>query len=202
MPSATFKVALVTCSTRPTRLNPFIAEYVKTLISPLPENVEVDSIDLEQQKLPLFDEPSVPGHLPKENPTPHYASEHARKWSATVSRFDAFIFVTPQYNWSVPASLKNAIDYLYHEWTAKPVLIVTYGSKGGNKAAAHLRQILTGLHMNTVEPEGLLRTRTDMAAACNESGAIGDKEKDVWVQDGMDERIRQGFAEVVKILTN
>ena len=45
-----------------------------------------------------------------------------------------------QYNWGYPASLKNALDYLYHEWTGKPAGIISYGGHGGGKAAAQLLQ--------------------------------------------------------------
>ncbi|TQS31795.1 hypothetical protein Golomagni_07915 [Golovinomyces magnicellulatus] len=201
MPSKTsFKVALVTSSTRPRRLSPFITEYIRSLISPLPPNIDIGIIDLEKQDLPLFNEPVIPGHLPKEDPTPHYAHQHSRKWSAVVSEFDAFIFVTPQYNWSITAALKNAIDYLYHEWTAKPVLIVAYGSRGGNKAAAHLRQILTGLHMNIVESEGQLKISTKTSVYCNEHGHLPEDTLAVWAQDKMDSQIRQGFAQITETL--
>jgi NAD(P)H-dependent FMN reductase len=60
------------------------------------------------------------------------------------------VFVTPQYNWGYPAALKNAIDHLYREWRGKPALIVTYGSQGGGKCAAQLREVLVGLDLNLV----------------------------------------------------
>ncbi|KAJ6585596.1 NADPH-dependent FMN reductase-like protein, partial [Mycena capillaripes] len=58
-----------------------------------------------------------------------------------------FIFLTPQYNWGYPAALKLALDALYFEWTNKPVLVLSYGNRGGGKSAAQLRQVLDGLHM-------------------------------------------------------
>ena len=67
-----------------------------------------------------------------------------------MRQYDAFIFVTPQYNWSIPASLKNALDYLYYEWVGKPAGIVSYGSRGGGKAADHLKGVLEGLRMRVV----------------------------------------------------
>lgn len=197
MPTTSFKVALVLGSTRPTRLSPFIAEYVKSLILPLPSNVELDILDIEKQDLPLFNEPGIPSHLPKDNPTPHYTHEHSRRWSAIVSRFHAFIFVTPQYNWSIPAVFKNALDSVYHEWSDKPALIVAYGSKGGNKAAVHLRQILTGLHVKVVEPEGQLKINSKTSVHCNEHGRVSEDDLAVWAYEDMDSRIRQGFAQMI-----
>ncbi|KAJ5480699.1 NAD(P)H-dependent FMN reductase LOT6 [Penicillium diatomitis] len=107
-------------------------------------------LDLAAQSLPLYDESVIPASLPASDPTPHYTRPHTRAWSATVRAYDAFIFVTPQYNWSIPASLKNALDYLFHEWAGKPAGMVSYGSRGGGKATDHLRAVLTGLRMRVV----------------------------------------------------
>ena len=71
-----------------------------------------------------------------------------------ISALDAVIFQTSQRNWGVPAELKNAIDYLFHEWRGKPALIVTMGGTGGNQAREHLTTSLTGIGMKMV-PEGV-----------------------------------------------
>ena len=60
------------------------------------------------------------------------------------------MFLTPQYNWSYPAALKNALDHLYREWHDKPALIISYGHRGGGRAADHLQQVLQGLRMKPV----------------------------------------------------
>jgi NAD(P)H-dependent FMN reductase len=162
-------IAIITSSTRTPRLNPAITQYVYDVLtndptlptqkpSPTaPETIDTDPrhitftiLDLAKQSLPLYDETVIPASLPADNPTPHYTKSHTRAWSAVVREYDAFIFVTPQYNWSIPASLKNALDYLFHEWKGKPAGIVSYGSRGGGKAADHLRGILTGLRMRVV----------------------------------------------------
>ena len=57
------------------------------------------------------------------------------------------MFVFPQYNWGYPAPLKNALDYLYYEWHDKPAVSVTYGTRGGNRAAQQFLGVLEGLHM-------------------------------------------------------
>jgi NAD(P)H-dependent FMN reductase len=87
--------------------------------------------------LPMSDEPSIPANGV-------YANEHTHAWSRKIAAADGFIFVTPQYNWGYPASLKNALDHLYKEWTGKPAAIVSYGYRGGVKAAAQLHQVLEG----------------------------------------------------------
>jgi NAD(P)H-dependent FMN reductase len=70
--------------------------------------------------------------------------------SEISSRGDGYIFVTPEYNAGYPAALKNAIDYLYHEWTGKPAMIISYGAGGGASAGHQLHEILTRLKFNTV----------------------------------------------------
>jgi NAD(P)H-dependent FMN reductase len=85
---------------------------------------------------------------------PHGGALGARafgRWSELVRSYDGFVFVFPQYNWGYPAVLKNALDFLHHEWADKPVGLVTYGSRGGGLAAAQLRQVLRGLHMRPTE---------------------------------------------------
>ena len=100
----------------------------------------VEIVDLKDWRLPMDDEPGVPaGH--------DYLFEHTRAWSRKISSGDAFVFVTPQYNWGYPAPLKNALDHLYREWSGKPAMIVTYGGHGGAKCADQLRQVLEGLKM-------------------------------------------------------
>lgn len=102
---------------------------------------DFDFIDINDLDLPFYDEPGIPSKI---TPPEGYTHEHTRKWSQRISPLDAFIFVTPQYNWGYPAGLKNAIDYLFHEWKGKPAVIVSYGGHGGDKAAAALRVCLAG----------------------------------------------------------
>ncbi|KAJ5994372.1 hypothetical protein N7451_010096 [Penicillium sp. IBT 35674x] len=164
-------VAIVTCSTRLPRLNPTITQYIYDVLASDPtiptrkattpsdtdippdtdpRHITLSILDLAAQSLPLYDENVIPASLPPTDPTPHYSKEHTRAWSKVVRQYDAFIFVTPQYNWSIPASLKNALDYLFFEWKGKPAAIVSYGSRGGGKAAEHLRGVLSGLKMRVV----------------------------------------------------
>lgn len=70
-----------------------------------------------------------------------------KAWSDLIDNFAGFVFVLPQYNWGYPAPLKNALDYLYDEWRDKPATTVTYGTRGGNRAADQMNQLFHGLHM-------------------------------------------------------
>ena len=100
-------------------------------------------IDLKAWPLPMDDELDVPARG-------EYVCEHTRLWSRKIADADAFVFVTPQYNWGYPAPLKNALDHLYNEWSGKPAMIVTYGGHGGDKCAPQLRQVLNGLKLKPV----------------------------------------------------
>ncbi|KAM0517733.1 hypothetical protein ACHAPE_004707 [Trichoderma viride] len=189
-------IAVVICSTRPQRINPFIASYVASIIQSVPQTTaKVELLDLATLNLPLYNEPVVPSHLPADDPTPHYQYEHTRAWSALVRKYDGFIFVTPQYNWSVPSSLKNALDYVFHEWSGKPAAIVTYGARGGGKAEVHLREILKGLRMNVVEATVALKIPRGDAKGVEAETLM----KEAWEAEGADESIKALFAGVLEL---
>jgi NAD(P)H-dependent FMN reductase len=137
------RVAVVIGSTRPSRICPGIAEWVMQVAQD-GSRLQYEVLDLAEVNLPFLDEPLQAA-------LQHYEHEHTRAWSRIVSAFDGFIFVFPQYNWGYPAPLKNALDYLYVEWRDKPASYVTYGTRGGNKAAAQFRGLLGGLHMQELD---------------------------------------------------
>lgn len=198
----TLTVGIVTCSTRATRVNPYITQHICSLLrhklqeTQSLQGITLNIIDLEAQSLPLYDEPAIPAGLPKDDPTPHYQHEHTRKWSAVVRAHDAFVFVTPQYNWSVPASLKNAIDYLYHEWAGKPAAVVTYGSRGGGRAAVHLQQILTGLKMRVAGTAVPLAISLDDINDCLAAGALSNSILQRWASAGVTETLLAAWSEM------
>ncbi|MGA3215362.1 MAG: NAD(P)H-dependent oxidoreductase [Acidimicrobiales bacterium] len=105
---------------------------------------EVKVVDLAELDLPLLDEPNHPRLR-------QYTQPHTLEWSAIVDASDAFIFVTPEYNYGYPASLKNAIDYLHQEWLHKPVGFVSYGGvAAGTRSVQQLKQVVTALSMMPV----------------------------------------------------
>ena len=137
------RIAIVIGSTRPTRICPGIAAWIRDVIqqdSPL----RYELLDLAEIGLPLLDEPLKAA-------LQQYQHEHTRQWSRTVSSYSGFVFVFPQYNWGYPAALKNALDFLYHEWHDKPATVAGYGTRGGNKGVAQLLGVLQGLHMRALD---------------------------------------------------
>ena len=195
-------IALIPSSTRTPRLSPFITQYIRDLLSQQLEgsNISLTIVDLADQGLPLYDEPDIPAKLPQDHPTPHYAHAHTRTWAATIRSFDSFIFVTPQYNWSIPAALKNALDFLFHEWNGKPAAIVSYGGRGGGKAAAHLRDVLMGLRMRVVEGTVSLGTDVTMAVEATETGAVRQAWVGKWENEGAKGKTEKMFEELKSVL--
>ena len=127
-------------STRPGRVGEPIARWFfeRSLAH---DGFEVELIDLAQVNLPLFDEPQQPFRQ-------RYAHEHTKRWSETVQSSDAFVFVIPEYNHSMNAAVKNAVDFLYVEWHYKPFAIMCYGGPArGLRAAEALKLSLVALKM-------------------------------------------------------
>jgi NAD(P)H-dependent FMN reductase len=100
---------------------------------------EVSEADLVEVNLPLLDEPKHPRFQ-------DYTHEHTKRWSATVTAADAIVWVTPEYNHSFPASLKNAIDYLNVEWRHKGLGFVSYGGlAAGTRSVQALKPVASAV---------------------------------------------------------
>ncbi|MEO3772648.1 NAD(P)H-dependent oxidoreductase [Micromonospora sp. B9E7] len=145
------RIGVIVGSTRPGRRGAAVAHWVME-VAGRHEAVRAGDavftlVDLAEQALPLLDEP-VPALFGD------YRQPHTRRWADVVDDCDAFVFVTPDYNRSIPAALKNGIDFLYAEWTDKVAGVLSYGVQGGTRAADHLRTILTEVR-TVVVPTGV-----------------------------------------------
>lgn len=127
-------------STRPGRVGLPVARWFEG-VARADGRFEVEVIDLAEVNLPMLDEPNHPAAR-------QYTQEHTKAWSATIERGDAFVFVIPEYNYSVNGATKNALDYLFHEWARKPLGVVSYGGvSAGLRAAQVLKQSAAALRM-------------------------------------------------------
>lgn len=220
--SKPFRLGIVSCTTRAQRINPLVTAFVlETLSSHSPKasvpeansTVEFQVIDLtgplataelNREFLSLSQEDqeaAVPAGLPKVDTVSHYALPSTRAWSSLVSTFDGFIFVTPQYNWSLPAPLKHALDKLYHEWSDKVGMVVSYGNRGGNLCRGQLEQVLKGCRFPTVvglgEGNGVeLKIPVLVGAKCIEQGKLEEDLVKSWKEGGMVDRMMQRFEEM------
>lgn len=160
------KIEIIVGSIRDVRKGKKIADWILEIAKARPE-AEFELVDLKEWDLPMMNEPNHPGMR-------QYASDIAKKWSAKISEAQGFIWVTPEYNHSYPASLKNALDYLYHEWGNKPVAIVSYGGiSKGIRASQALKYVLLELKMIPVHDE----VNIGLAEVFDENGNIKNDEK-------------------------
>lgn len=147
------KVAIIVGSTRPGRKAEAVAKWVHD-IAKMRTDAEYELVDIQDYDLPLLDEPTPPS-LGK------YTKDHTKKWAAKIDSFDAFVFVTPEYNHGIPAALKNAIDFLYKEWNNKAAGFVSYGSAGGTRSVEALRLVMAELQIADVRAQVALSLATD-----------------------------------------
>lgn len=147
------KIGIIVGSTRPGRKAGEVAQWVFNLLKGR-KDAEFELVDIEEFKLPLLDEP-VPPMMHQ------YSKPHTKAWAAKVGSLDGFIFVTPEYNHATSAALKNAIDYLFHEWTNKSAGFVGYGSSGGVRAVENLRLVMGEIKIADVRAQVALSIFTD-----------------------------------------
>ena len=147
------KAAIIVGSTRPGRHSDTVAKWVYDIAGKR-KDAEFEVVDIKDFNLPLLDE-SIP---PSQN---KYSQAHTKVWAAKIDQFDAFVFVTAEYNHSVPGALKNAIDFLYKEWNNKAAGFVSYGSAGGARAVEQLRLIMAELQIADVRAQVMLSLFTD-----------------------------------------
>jgi NAD(P)H-dependent FMN reductase len=147
------RLGIIVGSTRPGRKAEAVARWVHGIANKRGD-AEIEVVDIEEFKLPLLDEPIPPSRG-------QYNNQHAKVWAAKIDSFDAYVFVTPEYNHGTSGALKNAIDYLYREWNNKAAGFVGYGGAGGVRAVEQLRQVMGELQIADVRAQVMLSLFTD-----------------------------------------
>jgi NAD(P)H-dependent FMN reductase len=141
------KIKIILSSTREGRKGPSVAHWVLEAALRR-DDFEVSLVDLAETDLPFLDEPEHPAKQ-------RYTKRHTQLWSAEIDDADGFVIVTPEYNHGFPATLKNALDFVYREWNHKPVAFVSYGGMaGGTRAVQLLKPVVLALQMDPV-PEAV-----------------------------------------------
>lgn len=133
------KIGIILSSTRDNRFADTPARWVYDAAAKRGD-LEVEILDLRDYPLPFFDEVASNAWVPTQN-------EVGVRWQEKLAEFDGFVFITAEYNHSIPAVLKNAIDYAYNEWNRKPAAYVGYGAVGAARAIEQLRLINVELQM-------------------------------------------------------
>ena len=147
------KIGIIIGSTRSGRNGEAVAQWVYE-IAQQRTDAEFELVDIRDFHLPLLDEP-LPISLGQ------YTHEHTKAWSEKIASFDAYVFVTPEYNHGMSGALKNALDFLYTEWNNKVAGFVSYGSAGGARAVEQLRQVMAELQIADVRAQVQLSLFTD-----------------------------------------
>lgn len=134
-----YKLKIISSTVRPGRKGPTIAKWIAD-VAQAHGSFEAEVLDLGEINLPLMNEAIHPIMR-------QYEHDHTKQWSAKIAEADAFVFVTAEYDYSYPASLKNAIEYLVHEWGYKASGIVSYslGPFAGVRAVMSLKGDLLSL---------------------------------------------------------
>ena len=177
------KVAIVVGSTRPGRKADAVARWVHDVAAQR-EDATFDVVDVADYALPHLDEPVPPL-------AGQYSQPHTHKWAAKIGSFDAYVFVTPEYNHSVPGALKNAIDFLFAEWNDKAAGFVSYGVDGGIRAVEHLRLVMGELKVADVRHHVALSFANDFRDYAEFTPGTGQEEN---VTAMLDELLAWGSA--------
>jgi NAD(P)H-dependent FMN reductase len=162
------KIAVIIGSVRESRVTDRLAKWVSDELGKV---AEIETVDLTDYPMPLFNEAISPRYNPERKPVPE-----VQKWLDKVAEFDGYVIVTPEYNRSTSAVIKNAIDYLDYQMENKPVALVGHGSSGGAQAIATLRMALPGVGAVTV-PQALFFTDR-VGEAIDEAGVLKEELRD------------------------
>jgi NAD(P)H-dependent FMN reductase len=141
------KIAIIVSSTRPTRFADVPTAWIKAQAEARGD-MDVEVVDLRDHPLPFFAEMASNAWMPSQDPA-------AVAWQKKIGEFDGYIFVVAEYNRSITAALKNALDQAYVEWARKPMGAIGYGSMGAANAIGHLQNI--GVELQMVPTRNLVR---------------------------------------------
>ena len=162
------KVAIVLGRTRTGRTADSVARWVHE-VAARRGDAAFEILDIADHALAHLDEPVPPLAA-------QYSQPHTLAWARTVAAFDAFVFVTPEYNHSIPGALKNAIDFLYAEWNDKAAGFVSYGVDGGIRAVEHLRLVMGELKVADVRTHVALSFAQDFQGYTTFAARDGQQE--------------------------
>jgi len=138
--TATPRIGIILGSTRDSRFAEKPASWIRDFAADYSDELEFETVDIRDYDLPFFNEVASNLWVPSKDP-------NAIRWQEKLDEFDGFIFVTAEYNHSIPGALKNAIDQAYMQWVKKPMAVVGYGGVGAARATEHLRGIAVELQM-------------------------------------------------------
>ncbi|KFY28965.1 hypothetical protein V493_02633 [Pseudogymnoascus sp. VKM F-4281 (FW-2241)] len=203
--SATKSIGIIIGSTRAARIGPKVAEVVKSIVegsvAGSPTAPTFTLVDLKDFNLPIFDETLLPAMVPEYGEFQH---QHSKDWTNEIQKYDGYILVSPEYNYGIPGGVKNAIDFLYHAWIGKPILVVTYGIFGGSMSSESLVKTLEGMKLSVSETKPQLsfpgrdENNRNMSPGLMSamSGELHETAKEEWSSGARKELILKGYGEL------
>jgi len=172
-------VLIVLGSTRKGRVADTILQHVQEFIATR-DDIKATVVDLKETDLPFFE-----NEHPPSSPDYVITDERVQNWSTLVKSADSIIFITPEYNHTLSAVQKNAIDTLYTEWENKPIVAVAYGWSGGSQSIDTLNDILPRLKADFKKNPAQLVFTKDL----NPDGSVID-------QANTTEKIKAAISEI------
>ena len=151
------RIGIIIGTTRDNSAGKVVGEWLYDLAQGRQDGVEYTLLDLKEFDVPLLTTDVIPATANKQ-----YADEKVQAWSDAVDACDGFVFVTPEYNRSVPGAFKNAVDSLGAEWVAKPIAYVGYSFSGGIRAVEAWRLVMANFSMTQLRSQLDISLATDM----------------------------------------
>ncbi|AMO89012.1 NAD(P)H-dependent oxidoreductase [Corynebacterium simulans] len=151
------KIGIVLGSTRDDRAGEAIANWVGDLAKGRNTGVEYEVIDLKAFNVPIMTTSVIPMAANKS-----YDDANVQAWSDAIDSCDGYVFVTPEYNHSVPGPFKNAFDSLGAEWVNKSIAFVGYSFSGGIRAVEAWRLAVANFSMKQLRTQVEVNLITDM----------------------------------------
>lgn len=146
----TKNIIIVPGSVRPTSVARQLAQRIEGMISDR-DDLSAEIVDLGELQLPFFDNPMMPAH-----PDFKVDNDKVKQWVKLVGDADGVLFISPEYNHTISAVQKNAIDWIHAEWQDKPVASVSFGFNGGKYSLENIQTALGNLKANFLESEAKL----------------------------------------------
>jgi len=186
------KLLIILGSTREERFGKKMADWYVPKAKEASRFDEIEFIDLADINLPMSMEPKSPSNGPGS-----YTHEYTKEWSKIISSADAFVLLTPEYNHSFSAALKNALDHVYFEWGHKPVALVSWGTVGGARAIQSIAPVLRALEMVLIRKDiNIFPWRGDVT----ETGQIKNERAEQAIDAQID--LLSHYAKQLKTLRN
>lgn len=151
------KIGVIIGSIRDERVTEAVAKYVHNVAGGRSGGFTYELVDIAEFDVPLLTSPVHPMVANK-----NYDDPNVQNWSDAIDELDGFVFVTPEYNHSIPGAFKNAFDSLAPEWMGKTVAFVSYGADGGIRAVEHWRSVVANFSMHAVRQQVALSLFTEL----------------------------------------